>query len=162
MEFTWIISLAPRWTPEFVNFRRGICQCDFGNPSALHSRGLAARATLEEARTKVAELINAEGPENIIFTGGVTEANNLAVRGVAQRNAGIGKKLLASSIEHISVLNPLKDLKKSGYELALVPVNELWCHRSGPTGVSSLQRDHTHIGDVCQQRDRNHRAHTRG
>jgi len=96
---------------------------DFGNPSALHSRGLAAKAVLEEARARVAELINAEGPETIVFTAGVSEANNLAIRGAAQRNAAKGKKLLASSIEHIAVLNPMKDLKKGGFDLALVPVD---------------------------------------
>jgi cysteine desulfurase len=111
--------------PRVHEFSERYISSDFGNPSALHSRGLAARAALEEARIKVAELINAEGPESIIFTGGVTEANNLAIRGVAQRNAEKGKKLLASSIEHISVLNPLKSLLKSGYELSLVPVDSL-------------------------------------
>ena len=111
--------------PRVHEFSERYLSSDFGNPSALHSRGLAARAALEEARIKVAELINAEGPESIIFTGGVTEANNLAIRGVAQRNAEKGKKLLASSIEHISVLNPLKGLLKSGYELSLVPVDSL-------------------------------------
>jgi cysteine desulfurase len=98
---------------------------DWGNPSALHSRGLAAKTVIEEARSKVAELINAESADNIIFTGGATEANNLAIRGLVQRNASKGKKLLASSIEHISVLNPMKDLKKSGFELSLVPVDEM-------------------------------------
>jgi len=96
---------------------------DFGNPSALHSRGLAAKAVLEEARARVAELINAEGPETIVFTAGVTEANNLAIWGAAQRNVAKGKKLLASQIEHISVLNSMKNLKKGGFDLALVPVD---------------------------------------
>jgi len=108
--------------PRAAKFAEGF-QREFGNPSALHSRGLAARVALEDARAKVAQLINAEGPETIIFTGGATEANNLAIRGLAQRNAAKGKKLLASSIEHISVLNPLKDLKKMGFDLSLVPVD---------------------------------------
>jgi cysteine desulfurase len=108
--------------PRVAKYAEGL-QREFGNPSALHSRGLAARVALEDARTKVADLINAEGPETIIFTGGATEANNLAIRGLAQRNAAKGKKLLASSIEHISVLNPLKDLKKMGFDLSLVPVD---------------------------------------
>lgn len=105
-------------------FAEKFLAADFGNPSALHSRGLAAKTALEEARAKVAELIGAEGPETIIFTGSATEANNLAIRGLAARNAAKGKKLLASSIEHISVLNPLKDLKKSGFELSLIPVDK--------------------------------------
>jgi len=105
-------------------FAEKFLTADFGNPSALHSSGLAAKTALEEARAKVAELIGAEGPETIIFTGSATEANNLAIRGLAARNAAKGKKLLASSIEHISVLNPLKDLKKSGFELSLIPVDK--------------------------------------
>jgi len=108
--------------PRAAKFAEGF-QREFGNPSALHSRGLAARVALEDARVKVAQLINAESPETIIFTDGATEANNLAIRGLAQRNAAKGKKLLASSIEHISVLNPLKDLKKMGFDMSLVPVD---------------------------------------
>jgi cysteine desulfurase len=109
--------------PRVAEFAERYLYSDFGNPSALHSRGLAAKAVLEEARARVAELINAEGPETIVFTAGVSEANNLAIRGAAQRNAAKGKKLLASQIEHISVLNPMKDLKKGGFDLALVPVD---------------------------------------
>ncbi len=108
---------------------------DFGNPSALHSRGLAAKAALEDARARVAELIRAESPESIIFTGGATQANNLAIRGAALRNAAKGKKLLASQIEHISVLNPHKDLKKGGFELNLIPVDS-----TGQIDLSSLER----------------------
>ncbi|MDD4652746.1 MAG: cysteine desulfurase family protein [Methanothrix sp.] len=107
----------------------------FGNPSSLYSSGLAARAALEEARAKVADLINAESPESIVFTAGSTEANNLAIRGTALRNAARGKKLLASQIEHISVLNPHKDLKKAGFELDLVPVDS-----TGIIDLSALER----------------------
>ncbi len=109
--------------PRVAEFAGRYLFADFGNPSALHSRGLAARAALEEARARVAELINAESPESIVFTCGATEANNLAIRGAALRNAAKGRKLLASRIEHISVHNPLKDLKKAGFDLSLVPVD---------------------------------------
>jgi len=111
--------------PRVHEFAERYLYSDFGNPSALHSRGLAAKAALEEARAKVAELINAQSPETIVFTAGVTEANNLAIRGAALRNVAKGKKLLASQIEHISVLNPHKDLKKGGFELTLVPVDSM-------------------------------------
>jgi len=156
--------------PRVREFSERYLSCDFGNPSALHSRGLAARAALEEARTKVAELINAEGPENIIFTGGATEANNLAVRGVAQRNAGIGKKLLASSIEHISVLNSLKDLKKSGYEFALVPVDssgvidlaQLESLISKETILTSVMYANSEIGTIEPIREVSDMVHDRG
>jgi cysteine desulfurase len=121
--------------PRVEEFARRYSCIDFGNPSALHSRGLAAKAALEEARGKVAELIGAENPECIIFTAGATQANNLAIRGAALRNAARGKKLLASQIEHISVLNPHKDLKKGGFELDTIPVNGM-----GVIDVSSLER----------------------
>ncbi len=104
---------------------------EFGNPSALHSVGLGARAAVEEARARVAELINAEDPNTIIFTGSATEANNLGIRGTALRNSGKGKKVLASAIEHISVLNPMKELQKAGFELRRVPVDS--------TGVLDLR-----------------------
>lgn len=97
---------------------------EFGNPSALHSMGIAAKAAVEDARANVAELINAEGPETIIFTGGLTEANNMAIRGIAARNSDKGKKVLASSIEHISVLNPMKYLQKTGFDLRMIPVDK--------------------------------------
>ena len=121
--------------PRVEEFARRYSCIDFGNPSALHSRGLAAKAALEEARGKVAELIGAENPESIIFTAGATQANNLAIRGAALRNAAKGKKLLASQIEHISVLNPHKDLKKGGFELDLIPVDGM-----GVIDISSLER----------------------
>ena len=121
--------------PRVEEFARRHSCIDFGNPSALHSRGLAAKAAVEEARGKVAELIGAENPESIIFTAGATQANNLAIRGAALRNAARGKKLLASQIEHISVLNPHKDLKKGGFELDTIPVDGM-----GVIDVSSLER----------------------
>ncbi|HWQ19061.1 MAG TPA: cysteine desulfurase family protein [Methanotrichaceae archaeon] len=96
---------------------------EFGNPSSLHSVGLGAKAAVEEARANVAALINAEDPNTIIFTGGATESNNLAIRGTALRNSSKGKRVLTSAIEHISVLNAMKDLQKNGFDLSLVPVD---------------------------------------
>jgi cysteine desulfurase len=96
----------------------------FGNPSSLHSKGLTAKKVMEEARKKVAEFINAEKENTIIFTSGATESNNLAIRGAAQRNVGKGKDVCASAIEHMSVLNPMKELQKSGFNFSLIPVDE--------------------------------------
>ena len=95
----------------------------FGNPSSLHSAGLEAKKTIEDARKKVAELINAESETCIIFTSGATESNNLAIKGTALRNVGKGERVAASAIEHISVLNPMKELQKSGFELNIIPVD---------------------------------------
>lgn len=94
-----------------------------GNPSSLHSVGLEAKQTLEDARSKVAALINAENDNTIIFTSGATEANNLAVRGAALRNVSTGKSVVASAIEHMSVLNPMKDLQKNGFAFTMIPVD---------------------------------------
>lgn len=109
--------------PRVLEFAQKYLVTDFGNPSALHSIGLAAKSVVEEARARVADLINAEDPGNIIFTANATEANNLAIRGTALRNAAKGKKILASNIEHISVLNALKDLQKAGFQPILAPVD---------------------------------------
>jgi len=109
--------------PRVMEFSERYLTREFGNPSALHSVGLTAKSAIEDARVKVAELINAEDPSNIIFTGSATEANNLAIKGTALRNSAKGKKILASAIEHISVLNAMKDLQKGGLQLTLAPVD---------------------------------------
>lgn len=94
-----------------------------GNPSSLYSLGLNAKRAITEAREKIAALVNAEGPENIIFTSGATESNNIAIRGTALRNVKKGKRCAASAIEHISVLNPMKSLQKDGFEFTLAAVD---------------------------------------
>jgi cysteine desulfurase len=104
----------------------------FGNPSSLHSAGLAAKKAIEDARKKVADLINAENETCIIFTGGATESNNIAIKGTALRNIGKGKKVAASAIEHISVLNPMKELQKGGFEFNIIPVDS--------TGLVELEK----------------------
>lgn len=95
----------------------------FGNPSSLHSRGDTAREAVEEAREKVASLIGAN-PEEIIFTSNGTEANNLAIKGIAAGSRRKGKHIVVSSVEHFSVLHAARSLEKQGYELTLIPVDE--------------------------------------
>ncbi|MCK4537715.1 MAG: cysteine desulfurase [Candidatus Krumholzibacteria bacterium] len=98
---------------------------NFMNPSSQYSLGLEARGAVEAARENIASLINAETSKNIIFTGSATEASNLAIRGAAYRNADkIGRKVVATEIEHMSVLNPIKELSKNGFETVLVPVDK--------------------------------------
>jgi len=91
-----------------------------GNPSALHSLGEEARASLEGARSKVARLFGAT-PAGVIFTASATEANNLAFRGIAGR--ADGRHVVTSAIEHISVINCARDLEKRGYAITYVPVD---------------------------------------
>ncbi|MGA3094504.1 MAG: aminotransferase class V-fold PLP-dependent enzyme [Dehalococcoidales bacterium] len=94
----------------------------FGNPSSLHSWGQAVRDSVEDARAQVAALIGAE-PAEIIFTSSGTESNNLAIKGLALANEKKGKHILCSAIEHASVLNSAKALKRHGFEVELIPVD---------------------------------------
>ncbi|MHB8104550.1 MAG: cysteine desulfurase family protein [Dehalococcoidales bacterium] len=95
----------------------------FGNPQSLHDWGDAARMALDEAREKVAGLIGAN-PEEIIFTSGGTESNNLAVKGLALARQSQGKHVIVSAIEHFSVLHAAQTLAKWGFEVTEVPVNK--------------------------------------
>jgi cysteine desulfurase len=96
----------------------------YGNPSSLYKFGQEAKRALEESRTKVAKLINAEKPETIIFTSGATESNNLAIKGTAIRNKTQGTRILTSSIEHISIINACKSLVKEGFQVVFLPVDK--------------------------------------
>ncbi|MEM2870035.1 MAG: cysteine desulfurase family protein [Thermoplasmata archaeon] len=95
----------------------------FGNPSSVHMFGREARSALEAARASVAALIGAARPGELVFTSGATEANNLAIKGVALRNRGEGKHIVVSRIEHMSVINSCRFLQKNGFEVTEVPPN---------------------------------------
>ena len=99
------------------------------NPSSLHDEGRRARALLEGARERVAAVLGASRNE-IIFTGGGTEANNVALFGAA-RAASPGARLVASAIEHHSVLAPLERLRDEGYEVSLLAVGSDGLRRAG-------------------------------
>ncbi len=109
--------------PRILDFAGSYLKNSFGNSSSLHSMGLEVKRVIEDAREKVAGLINAESEGCIIFTSGATESNNLAIRGTALRNRKEGKKVASSAIEHMSVLNSMKELLKSGFEFATIPVD---------------------------------------
>ena len=96
----------------------------YGTPSSLHAIGQEAKRGLEDARAKVAELINAEKKESIIFTSGATESNNLAIKGVAYRNKDRGTRIITSNVEHMSVVNPFKYLTTKGFESVFLPVDK--------------------------------------
>jgi cysteine desulfurase len=96
----------------------------YGNPSSLHTFGQEAKQALDEARVRLAELIHSEKKENIVFTSGATESNNMAIKGVANRNKDRGTRILTSSVEHMSVVNPVKYLSTKGFETVFIPVDE--------------------------------------
>ncbi|KYK33986.1 MAG: cysteine desulfurase NifS [Thermoplasmatales archaeon SG8-52-3] len=95
-----------------------------GNPSSLYEFGQEAKDAIEKSRIKIVDLINAENEKTIIFTGSATESNNIAIRGTAYRNINEGKEVLSSAIEHISVINPMKDLQKNGWTYNSIPVDK--------------------------------------
>ena len=95
----------------------------FGNPLSLHSFGEGPREAVEEARAKVAALIGAR-PNEIYFTASGSEANNMAVKGIALMNRQKGQHIVVSAIEHQSVLNATQTLEKLGFEVTQVPVDE--------------------------------------
>jgi cysteine desulfurase len=95
----------------------------FGNPSSIYSYGQEARGAVEEARTKVAELIGARS-EEIIFTSGGTEADNFALEGVAYANERKGNHIITTSIEHHAVMEVCKFLERRGFKITYLPVDE--------------------------------------
>ena len=89
----------------------------FGNPSSVHAVGREARAAVDDARDQLAGLLHAK-PHELIFTGSGTEANNLAVLGLARSHTGKGRHLICSSTEHHAVLHSFQYLqKREGFEV---------------------------------------------
>ncbi len=111
--------LLPEVRQAMLPFLEGV----FGNPSALHDWGDAARQAVDDARAKVAQLIGANAGE-IVFTGSGTESNNFAIKGLALAQQNKGRHVVVSAIEHFSVLHSARTLEKWGFELSLVPVDK--------------------------------------
>ncbi len=128
------MPVDPRVIEAMLPYMKSLC----GNPSSVHSFGQEARQALEEARTKVAESINAESNQSIIFTSGATESNNMAIKGVAHRNQNRGRHIITSSIEHMSVLNPCKFLMTKGFKVTFLPVDQY-----GFVDLTSLEEELT-------------------
>ncbi|MGH7311049.1 MAG: aminotransferase class V-fold PLP-dependent enzyme, partial [Candidatus Rokuibacteriota bacterium] len=106
--------------PRVVAVMRPFLEGGAGNPAAPHSLGLEARASLDGARAKLARLFGG-APAGVIFTASATEANNLAVKGVALRASA--RHVVTSAVEHVSVLNPCRDLEKHGHPVTYVGVD---------------------------------------
>lgn len=112
-------AVLPQVLEEMLPFLRD----SFGNPQSLHDWGDEAREAVDEARSRVATLVGGQ-PEEIIFTSSGTEANNLAVKGLALARQDKGKHVVTSAIEHFSVLHSAKTLEKWGFEVSQVPVDK--------------------------------------
>ena len=93
----------------------------FGNPNSSHPAGTSARKKLEETTDRIASLLKIQASE-IIYTSGASEANNLAIKGIARAQRNYGKHIISSALEHPSVSGPLTWLQEQGYEIDLVDI----------------------------------------
>jgi cysteine desulfurase len=141
------------------------------NPSSAHSAGHNARVAVEEARAKLAALVGAAKPREVVFTGTATESNNIAITGLARRNKAAGNHIVISAIEHISILNIAKALEKEGFQVTRVPVEKdtgllnLGAFREAlrkETVLASVQHANPEIGtvqpiaevgNICREKD---------
>jgi len=108
--------------PEVLEAMLPYFSLKFGNASSLHSFGLEARTAIEESREKVARLLGAD-PEEIIFTSGGTESDNLALKGIAYKNRSEGRHIVTTSIEHPAVLEVSRELERQGFQVTYVAVD---------------------------------------
>ena len=136
--------------PEVLEAMLPALRENYGNPSSVHSFGRTARVQLDEAREKVASLLGAHSSE-IIFTSGGTEANNLALLGVALNKGG---KIITSKTEHPSIINPCRQLEKQGIEVhylnvdrkGRIDISELESQITESTSLISLQHANSETG----------------
>ena len=112
--------------PEVAELMVRVLREDFGNPSSVHGFGRRAKELVEDAREQVAAAVGAR-PDEIVFTGGGTEADNLALKGAAAKLRGNGNHLVVGAFEHHAVLDAARWLEAQGFELSLAAV--------GPDGL---------------------------
>ncbi|WP_298135120.1 cysteine desulfurase family protein [Acidiferrobacter sp.] len=126
--------------PEVVEAMLPFLREHFGNPSSAHPYGARAAKAIAQARRELAGLLGAQS-EEIVFTGCATEANNLALRGVAQALRHKGRHIVTSSIEHPSVATPLQWLRSEGWDVTALPVDKFGCVL--PENLKRALRDDT-------------------
>jgi cysteine desulfurase len=148
-------ATTPLAAPAFDAMQRALHD-DFGNPSSVHVFGQRAKALMDDARTQVAALLGAEASE-IVFTSGGTEADNLALRGVAEAAEALGRRhLVTSAIEHEAVLSTAKALARRGWSVTAldvtpegyVTVNALDAALRPDTACVSIMHANNEVGTV--------------
>lgn len=107
--------------PQVADEMLRVMTSDFGNPSSVHAAGRRARMVVEDARDRVAAAVGAS-PAEIVFTGGGTEADNLAIKGAAAKRRGDGNHVVVTAFEHHAVLDSAKALTQTGFEVTKVAV----------------------------------------
>jgi cysteine desulfurase len=146
----------------------------FGNPSSTHSYGQKTHEAIEHARQQVANLLNAL-PEEIIFTGGGSEASNLAIKGIMWQRHGDashlrGTQIISSAIEHPATLQPCQFLKKLGYHIEILPVDRFGIISlealeealKRPTALVTIMHSNNEVGTLQPIREMARLAHSAG
>lgn len=131
--------------PEVLEAMLPFLRVHFGNPSSTHPFGRIAAQAVDQARNQVAALIGARAHE-IVFTGCATEANNLALLGVARALGGAKRHLVVSAIEHPAVMAPAQHLREEGWNLTVVPVDGFG--RVSPDDIAQALRPDTALVSV--------------
>ena len=116
--------------PKVIRAMRPYFKRDFGNASSIHGFGQKALAAIDDARQKAADFLGCES-EEVVFTGSATEANNLAIFGLAKK----GDHIITTQIEHHAVLEPCRELEKWGVEVTYLPVD-----KDGLVKVSDVEK----------------------
>ena len=158
--------IAPAVVEEMTRVLKG----EFGNASSIHFFGQRAKGLLDDARSSVAALIGGD-PSEVVFTSGGTEADNFAIRGVAEALEPTGKRhLIATAIEHEAVLNTFKALARRGWTTTLLPVDQsgivapaaLEQALTDKTALVSVMHANNEIGTIQPVADLAKIAHARG
>ncbi|HEY97488.1 MAG TPA: aminotransferase class V-fold PLP-dependent enzyme [Dehalococcoidia bacterium] len=144
-------------------------EAEYGNPSSIHAAGRDARVAVEKARRQVASLINTS-PRRIVFTGGGSEADNLALVGIANARRDKGNHIITTAIEHPAVLNTAKFLEKSGFRITYLEVDGFGCLESeklraaisDETILVSIMLANNEVGTILPIRELCDIAHEKG
>ncbi len=155
--------------PEVVEAMRPYLEEHFGNPSSSHAYGRLAREAVQQAREQVAELIGA-APDEIVFTSGGSEANNMVIKGVVARSPGQRCRLVTSAVEHPAVLEPCLALEELGHQVEILPVDRYgWLDPQRLTSVSergtvlvTLMHANNEVGTIQSVGEVAEWAHARG
>jgi cysteine desulfurase len=154
---------------EVANAMRPFIEMEFGNPSSLHYYGIQARKAVETAREQVAKLLGCS-PDEIVFTSGGTESNNMAIKGAAFANRPKGNHIITSKVEHPAVLEVCYYLQKSGFKITYLPVDEyglvsptdLDAALSSDTILISIMHANNEVGTIQPIRELAAIAHKHG
>lgn len=122
MEAYFDNAATTRVAPEVQDIIKQVMDVDYGNPSSRHQKGVDAGQYIKEAQEIIAKTLKVDAQE-ILFTSGGTESNNLALIGAALANQRQGRHIISTRIEHASVYNPLLFLQEQGYEITFLPVD---------------------------------------